>query len=110
MSLANVDLPAPVGPTSASFSPIPTVIETSFRAGTFEPAYENEMPLTFSAPLFGKSTAEWCSSTSGFESRIAKSLFSAAPEIAQCYRVVRVAELGRTNLKATTRTQQQCRV
>ena len=53
-----VDLPAPVGPTSASFSPTPTLIETPSRAGESAPAYVNEISVTLSSPVFGKSTAE----------------------------------------------------
>ncbi len=90
MSLASVDFPAPVGPTSATRSPGCTVSETS--RSTFGPTgcdspavsggpppYENATLSTSIAPRSGRSTAPGFSPTVPSVSSSANTLWSAAP-------------------------------
>ena len=78
MSLASVLLPAPVGPTSATRSPTPTLRVTpdsTGRPGT----YSNPAWSTTTSPRAGSSTAFGASSTSGTVSRMPYNFCSAAP-------------------------------
>src|SRR6056297_3431689 len=72
ISFASVDLPAPVGPTSASRSPSATVIDTSLNTGVSVAGYRNPMASTTSSPHAGSSRSP--SSMSGTVSRMPNSL------------------------------------
>ena len=78
INFANVDLPAPVGPTNANRSPSATEIETSLSAGRSLPAYPKVTLLTTMAPRSGSCVGCSASATSGTASIMPINLCSAA--------------------------------
>ena len=78
INFANVDLPAPVGPTNANRSPSATEILMSLNAGRSLPAYPNVTLSTTMAPRSGSWVGSSASATSGTASMMPISLCRAA--------------------------------